>query len=170
MAIRLISILCFFVATTTVATAQPALTTPTPQLTADERALLARGEIGEGARVGGIVASVAFGLGTGHAIQGRWMERGWIFTFGELAGLGLGAVASSESDIDARTVNVLGFVGLATFIGLHVWEIVDASSVPEQHSCRVRELRRRASQAPVVALPFVTNSCGRGRLGHRLVV
>jgi len=54
-------------------------------LTYDEYRLLRRGEISERTRFGGILASDLFGLGIGQAMQGRWLETGWLFTFGELA-------------------------------------------------------------------------------------
>ena len=36
--------------------------------------------ISTGRYIGGGLASMIFGFGTGHAIQGRYSERGWIFT------------------------------------------------------------------------------------------
>jgi hypothetical protein len=168
--IRLTVISWILVATTTITTAQPALTPATPQLTADERALLARGEIGEGVRIGSITASVVLGLGTGQAIQGRWLERGWIFTVGEVASVGLAAVAASESDLNVNLTDAMAFVGWSSFVGLHVWEVVDAASAPERHNCRVRELRRRASQTLVAVIPFVTPSPqGEGAIGGVLL-
>src|SRR5436190_11246957 len=59
---------------------QPAYAIP---LTRDEYALLARGEISDGAQLGGGLAALFFGFGTGQAIQGRWGDTGYIFTLGE---------------------------------------------------------------------------------------
>lgn len=168
--IRLIAIFYLVAVTSTIAAAQPALTAPSPVLTADERALLERGEIGEGARLGGVVASVVFGLGTGQAIQGRWKERGWIFTVGELAGFGLAAVAASESDLDQDVITAMAIVGWSSFLGLHVWEVVDAVTVPRRHNRRVREARRRAGYRPTYVLPIVTPApAGDGAVGGVLV-
>jgi len=37
---------------------------------------------------GGILGST-IGFGIGHAVQGRWKSDGWIYTAGEIAGIGL---------------------------------------------------------------------------------
>src|SRR5215211_7901978 len=63
---------------------QPYYAQPPPvQLTDDEQELLDKGYITPGKYVGGGITATALGWGIGHAIQGRWLDRGWIFTLGE---------------------------------------------------------------------------------------
>jgi hypothetical protein len=52
-------------------------------LTAAEQDLLNRGEISSAEHIGGGIAGAVIGLGIGQALQGRWAERGWLFTLGE---------------------------------------------------------------------------------------
>ena len=59
------------------------------QLTLDEQFLLERGYISEGQHIGGGLISLFFGWGIGQAIQGRWSEKGYIFTLGEGVSAGL---------------------------------------------------------------------------------
>lgn len=131
------------------AAAQPSAATPKVPvvLTPDERALLARGEMSGERHVLGIVVSVMPGLGLGHVIQGRWKEQGWIFTLGEFVAFGLIAVAASESDLDTSIVGAAAVVGWGSFLGLRVWEVVDAASAPRRHNRKVRALRAKAGVA-----------------------
>lgn len=84
---------------------------------------------------GGILGS-AIGFGIGHGIQGRYAEKGWIFTASEAAGLTVMIVGASQcaSDNNKDTNNDLTCtssqktmmsLGLVTMIGFHIWEIVD---------------------------------------------
>jgi hypothetical protein len=83
---------------------------------------------------GGILASTA-GFGIGHAIQGRYNDKGWIFTATEATGAAMfliGAGSCSEKTDIYGTKKTecsnagIGVVGLGVWIGFHVWEIVDA--------------------------------------------
>src|SRR5215217_1141837 len=49
------------------------------QLTLDEQFLLERGYISDGQHIGGTVVAFMFGFGLGHAVQGRFSERGYLF-------------------------------------------------------------------------------------------
>ncbi|HRO67093.1 MAG TPA: hypothetical protein PL182_05980, partial [Pseudobdellovibrionaceae bacterium] len=70
----------------------------------------------------------------GHAVQGRYGDKGWIFTTGEVAGLtalaiGLGS-CKDETQSDGskeKKCSQDGMIGLgfAALIGFHVWEIID---------------------------------------------
>src|SRR5205085_907677 len=79
-------------------------TAPRPALTDYDRKVLQIGEISDTRYVlGGVIGTYPIGLGLGHAIQGRYMDRGWIFTVGELGSLavvlaGLQSFASSWDD------------------------------------------------------------------------
>lgn len=123
------------------------------QLTPEEHELLLDGEISSGAHIGGGVAALFIGFGSGQAIQGRWSDTGWIFTVGEAASIAAiigGAVRTvddcdsvGETDCDHSDGPPLIIVGLIGFTVFHVWEIVDAFSGPAEHNRRVRDLKWR---------------------------
>ncbi|WP_413293191.1 hypothetical protein ACLSU7_17535 [Bdellovibrio sp. HCB185ZH] len=83
---------------------------------------------------GGVLAST-LGFGIGHGVQGRYADKGWIFTATESAGLAMliaGAnTCKEETDAygykETKCSNGgLAVVGLGVLLGFHVWEIVDA--------------------------------------------
>ncbi len=125
------------------------------QLTAEEADLLARGEISDAAHAGGGLAALFFGFGIGQAVQGRWSDRGWIFTVGESAALFalLYGIAAEIEDCfgpdDACTGDegdgliLVGAIGFSVF---RIWETIDAFAAPPSHNARVRELRLRTGQ------------------------
>lgn len=103
----------------------------------------------------GSVVAVAPGFGLGHVIQHRWKTRGWIFTFGQIAGFGMAAVAAAESDLDQDVVNALAIAGWGTYLGLRAWEISDAIVGPGRHNKRVRRLRVKAGLSRASMQPFM---------------
>lgn len=114
------------------------------QLTVEEHELLQRGEISDGAHIGGGVANIFLGFGIGQAIQGRWSEKGWLFTVGGAASITamiVGAVSSFSSD--SAEVPVLFIGGYVGFLVFHIWGAIDAFAGPPKHNRRVRELRMR---------------------------
>jgi hypothetical protein len=154
---------------------------PAPQadlrLSAEDQELIVDGEIGPVAHIGGGLVATFVGFGVGHAVQGRWGERGWIFTVGETAGLGLmiyglGKAATScvnEDGSDCGTSG-LGFVagGAIALTGLHLWETLDAFIAPVGHNRRVRAAKLRAGMRSGVAsiTPYlVPPSRGDGAVG-----
>src|SRR5690606_6489502 len=71
------------------------------QVTPDEQELLERGFISQGQHVGGGLAAMFIGFGVGQAVQGRWSDKGWIFTIGEglaIAGLFYGVAHAVGCD------------------------------------------------------------------------
>ena len=128
---------------------QPAA--PPPMLTLEERHLLEDGEISDASYVGGGLLSLVPGFGLGQAVQGRWSDRGWIFTLGETAAMGLLIYGISKDDCFLKLEachddddGVGEFVaGALAYTGFRVWEIIDAWAVPPMHNRRVRELRLR---------------------------
>lgn len=73
--------------------------------------------------VTGGVLSLYPGFGIGHAVQGRWAERGWIFTASEIAILG----ATGQSCF--KTVDTGGgcvMVGVLGFFVARILEVADA--------------------------------------------
>ena len=85
--------------------------------------------------VGGIAAIIP-GLGIGHAIQGRWMEGGWIFTASQLGAAAIIAYATTNC-LDERgrdrnlgrcfedgTKRAIGMTAYAIIFGFRIAEIV----------------------------------------------
>lgn len=130
---------------------------PQLQLTLDDQLLLSRGEISDAQHFGGGLAAFLIGFGVGHAIQGRWSERGWLFTLGEGASMaamfwGVGQAVEDCLYVDGacnddRGVGLIvaGALGLTVF---RIWGTVDAISGPADHNRRVRELRMRLGYPP----------------------
>lgn len=126
---------------------------PQPQyhlLTEEERELIADGEIEPPQHIIGGLAGTFAGLGIGHAIQGRWSDKGWIFTVGEVAAFSLILVSLGdcgfEDDCDDEVEGA--WFGLVAFIGLHVWEVFDVWLGPPAHNRRVRAAQMKAGMAP----------------------
>ena len=94
---------------------------------------------------GGVLGALP-GFGIGHAIQGRWFEKGWIFTGiqlgAPLVGVGLlsleyGFFTAQVRRYDNRTpLSVFNplYVGLAlAFFAAKTWEIIDVWSLPSHY-------------------------------------
>ncbi len=130
---------------------QPAKTSEEPapeyRLDSDERWILDRGEISEGAYVAGGILGTFPGLGIGHAVQGRYLQKGWIFTVGEIGSYGLavaGAVNCLADSLSSRDCNGgLIVLGVAAYVGFRVWEIIDVWAGPPEHNRRYRSLKKR---------------------------
>ncbi len=86
---------------------------------------------------GGVLAST-LGFGIGHAVQGRYSEKGWIFTAAEVTGLALlihancfrprntnSQIRSVREQSDCENVTE-GIGGAALLLGFHIWEVIDA--------------------------------------------
>jgi hypothetical protein len=140
------------------------VTAPPPQadlrLSAEDQELIVDGEIGPAAHIGGGLVAAFVGFGVGQAVQGRWTERGWIFTVGETAGLGLmvyglGKAASTCINADGTDCGTsgLGFVagGAIALTGFHLWETIDAFVAPIGHNRRVRAAKLRSGMRSGVA-------------------
>ena len=141
-------------ATTTAAVAQPA-PPPDVAISAGDRALLEQGEYSAGEIIVSGAVGMFVGFGSGQAVQGRWGERGWIFTAGELGSIGLmigGAMSCADPDgcnEDLATGLVIG--GVVGFLAFRTWEVVDVWAAPFSHNRKVKAARRRAAGA----MPYV---------------
>lgn len=140
---------------------------PPTMITQEEHQLLLRGEMPTGQYVSGGVVSAVVGFGIGHTVQGRWLERGWVFTAGESASLLIaftGAVATigcgghSDSTTGERCDTSVGLLigGYLAFVGFRIWEIADSFAVPPIRNARVRSLKRRLGiSTPNALAPYV---------------
>jgi hypothetical protein len=147
------------------------------QLSTEDQELILDGEIGPVAHIGGGLVATFVGFGTGQMVQGRWLERGWIFTVGETAGLGvmvygLGKAATSCVNEDGSDCGSsgLGLIagGAIAVTGLHIWEIVDAFVAPIGHNRRVRAAKLHANGHSGIAsvTPYVAPAqAGNGTVG-----
>lgn len=149
-------LLLFMTTFSTLAMAEEQALTYSP-LSDEDKLILANGEMGTGRYVSGGAVGSVMGLGIGHAIQGRYSEKGWIFTTGELVtgmvaasgffkcmfGSMLGAEKNSSCNDDAAAI---GFMGLVTF---RVWEIYDLWATPYQRNKRYRELKMQVTFVPL---------------------
>lgn len=121
------------------------------QLTSEDQEMLDHGEISDGEHLGGGLAALFLGFGSGQAIQGRWGDRGWLFTFGEIGAIALmiyGATRTFDCidhegscRSDSGTGEII--VGALGFSGLRIWETIDAFAVPPEYNSRVRRLKAR---------------------------
>jgi hypothetical protein len=98
--------------------------------------------------VGGVLGTYPLGLGIGHAVQGRWSQKGWIFTAGELGSLAVAVVGLSGCtgnllnghDCSGINSTLIG-VGIVGVIGFRIWEIIDVWAVPPGHNKKFKELK-----------------------------
>jgi hypothetical protein len=131
------------------------------QLTVDEQWLLSRGYISDGEHIGGGIASLFIGFGVGQAVQGRWGQKGYIFTIGELASFGamiygkVDLISACDDDFrgdyaETRCNKTQERRGMSLMLGgalavtaFRIWEIVDAFAGPSEHNRQLHDLHRR---------------------------
>ncbi len=114
----------------------------TTQLTDDDRRILENGRIGGARRTFGAILAFYPGFGIGHAVEGRYLHRGWIFTLSEagslaIASSGVESCASIEGDCGAVVIGILGF------LGFKVWEFVDGIVGPIRDNRQYLKLQTR---------------------------
>ncbi len=128
-----------------------------PLLTPSEHALLMRGEITPGEHIGGGLLGTFFGLGLGHAVQGRYSDKGWIFTVGEAGSAAVliftfnGCISDSfRSDYGRYNDCNEGLLwgSALALAGFRIWELVDVWAGPTNHNQQVRNLQYRQGIQP----------------------
>ena len=133
--------------------------------------------------VGGAIISTLSGFGIGHAIQGRYWERGWIFTLGGTLAWGgfvyfaysffdefflkdtitsaLNKEEVSWFNDDAKTMAGWALACLVAYVGVRVWETVDAWTFPSHY--------RVSERSPVELSPlYAMNKRGPDHFGLSL--
>ncbi len=144
-------------------------TAPPPHrdtLSDDDRRILQIGEISTPAYViGGIIGTYPVGLGVGHAIQGRYMDKGWIFTVGELGSVAimvaaLGDCVYSSVGGYSNCNGGLGWLAVMGFVGFRIWEIVDVWAAPPEINRRYREIKMRTESRVSLSPLFATTRDG----------
>lgn len=120
-------------------------------------AIIKRGEMSTPRYVtGGIVGTIP-GFGLGHVVQERWLERGWIFTVGEvgslaLIGVGLNSCfADALSSGDCNNTKTLGW-GILGLVVFKVWEFGDVWLTPIIRNREYRELKKELEKRKKISL------------------
>ncbi len=104
---------------------------------------------------GGILGTVV-GFGIGHGVQGRYKNKGLIFTIAEAVGLGVVTIGlgqcANNLDVDGKRTwdctpqagQILA--GYAVAVGFHIWEIVDVwtGATPVEDAPKVEEAPKAA--------------------------
>lgn len=96
------------------------------QLTQEETDILDNGELSTPRYIVGGVLSYYPGLGIGHAVQGRWKTKGWIFTAGEIGSAMMFSAGSVECTFSFGSNCSTLIMGYFAFLGFKVWEVADA--------------------------------------------
>jgi hypothetical protein len=126
----------------------------------DDRSVLEQGEISNGQTIVGGVAAILVGFGIGQSIEGRWLERGWMFTVVDTGAVALEAAGVIEvfsrgcnHACENRGLTMLG-TAAAIELGSRILQTWDAFTGPEAHNRRVHELRARTGLTRIV--PYVS--------------
>lgn len=140
-------------------------------LTAEEARLLERSDLSKPRYVVGGILESSYGFGIGHAVQGRWLEKGWVFTLGEVGAAAvvfygfreLGQVPGcrkGELGIecgDPTFAYSLIAGGFLTYAGFRIWGAIDAWATPMAEAGRRRTLRTRLGLPPGTRMvPVIT--------------
>lgn len=141
-----------------------------------DRQILERGEISTGRYIVGGILGTYPGFGIGHAIQGRYGSKGWIFTVGEVASAAVMVAAFSDGclsgygnirDEGCDDNSGLLIVGIGAFLGFHIWEILDVWIAPPVQNKRYRQLKQ-AQTSTSSWNAFVTPTSDGGRFVMQL--
>ena len=104
--------------------------------------------------LGGVITAAIPGFGVGHAIQGRYMEKGWIFTALDLLTVGgyftsafltVGDAAEGKSIKKARGMTIAFALAMT---GVRIWEVVDAFMLPSNYKV--------VKESPLQVTPLVS--------------
>ncbi len=104
---------------------------PHADLALNDAAALAQGRYVNGAILGTVI-----GYGTGHAVQKRYRDIGWIFTAGDATFTALSVVtagicvANQIQHHDCHQQEAISYVASGSLIAFRTWEIVDLWATP----------------------------------------
>ena len=115
--------------------------------------------------IGGIFGTMS-GFGIGHAVQGRYTEKGWIFTMGGLSLLAgfSGAVYfgfGASYQPDNKLLFGAAYTSLGVLLigmGLKIWEVVDVWMLPSHY----KVVKEKAFQVKPLAFYDTNNQLHYG--------
>lgn len=83
--------------------------------------------ISTGQYIAGGAMGILLGIGIGHAVQGRYSERGWIFTVSQIgSGIALGYYLAAENE-------PFVIISAISLIGFRIWELIDVWWLPSTY-------------------------------------
>ncbi len=129
--------------------------------TAEEESLLDGGEVSIPRYLGGAFLGSFVGFGTGHAIQGRFFNKGAYFFIGESTGLGIalvGSIALCGIQGERGSSNCLWIanLGAGIFVLAKAWEIFDLWVGPPIENSNYRDLiKKYPDKKRVTFQPFI---------------
>ncbi|MEM9174372.1 MAG: hypothetical protein AAGC67_04000 [Myxococcota bacterium] len=165
------------VASVAQAQAQAQATDPASRLSDRDASILTRGLYTEDQMTWGGITGTLIGFGSGHAIQDRWRETGWIYTAGEsasvvaLIGGTVGCARRNDNDSFGDIFDTtdcflaVSLVSTATFAAFRVVEAFDVWISPRRHNARFRELEARRARRAVRIAPYVAPYVAPGEAG-----
>lgn len=120
-----------------------------------DRKIVTRGEISTTQYLAGGATGTILGFGIGHIVQGRWAEKGWIFTAGELvtsslfvgglmecAMTSVANVLTGDEECDSSAMEF----GAFALGALRIWEVIDLWAGPPIHNRKYRSLQSQLNQ------------------------
>lgn len=117
----------------------PSMTSPVDRVSDDD-------DVTEIQRIMGPTVAFTVGFGLGHVVEGRWLEKGWIFTAGETAGVALwmgGYMMDMSCDKHCELVGPMIITGMIGTLALRIWESVDAVNGARLKHARYLDRRAR---------------------------
>lgn len=145
-------------------------------LTTEEMKIYQYGEISPGSHVAGGLLGTFVGLGLGHIVYGKYGDRGWIFTAGELGSItvltvGLVSLVENCTLRDSSHCDNTGSggglvtLGLLGLLGFRVWEIIDVWTIPPNHNAQYRAIKARVESSWNVSPAFSLDAKNGTSLG-----
>ncbi|HUS29648.1 MAG TPA: hypothetical protein VMZ53_14140 [Kofleriaceae bacterium] len=97
-------------------------------------------------RIMGPPVAFTLGFGLGHVVEGRWREKGWIFTTSETLATGLfvgGMLADMSCTQHCGYGGAAFATGMIALVGLRIWESVDAVNGARRKHARFMQRQMR---------------------------
>lgn len=144
------------------------------EMSEEDQKIYNRGEIADGAYISGGVIGTVFGFGIGQAIQGRFSDKGWYFTAGELASLAVFSAGTTACLLsfhieDCANSLTVAYLGAFAYLGFRIWETIDVWATPPELNQRYRRLREEMADKKTLSFSIVPTS-PRAPLGLSLVI
>lgn len=126
-----------------------------PAYTADERDILADGEVDESKA---LLVSGVVGFGLGELVADRYTRTGWIFTVVDVigwtgVGIGMSHGTCDDGDCDwPKPYNHTAAASLVVLAASHILQIADVAAAANTRAAQIREIRARHGLhvAPIV--------------------